>query len=278
MILVLRRRRERSVCRRVLPASILILAVGLTPAVPAAVDEPQAIGIEERLGDRIPLDLVFRDEEGKSVALGDVIDGPTVLSLVYYGCPGICPALLNGVVWVVNRAPSTPGEDYRLVTVSFDPGDTPEMAQQQRQRYLSQLKKPVAQEGWRFLTGDEESITKLTDAVGYRFRRDGSEFLHPTTLVVLSPSGKIARYLYGVSYQPFDLQMALLEASEERTGPTIAKMVKLCFSYDPEGRRYVANVTRIGMAATLVLAVAFVAVVVALGKKDKRPVKGGNKR
>ena len=157
------------------------------------------MGIDERLGERIPLDLVFNDEDGNPVALADVIDGPTVLSLVYYGCPGICPALLNGVVWVVNRAPSTPGQEYRLVTISFDPEDSPEMARAQKERYLAQLKKPVTPEGWRFLTGGQESIDRLTDAVGYRYQRVDGEFLHPTSLMVLSPNGKIARYLYGVS-------------------------------------------------------------------------------
>jgi protein SCO1/2 len=247
----------------------LALTVFLLPFPVPQASAQETIGLDEKLGETVPLDLVFHDEDGKPIKLRDAITGPTVLSLVYFTCPGICTPLLNSTVQLVNKTPLEPGEDFRLLTVSFDPNDTPAVAKAKKQNYLSQIKRPFPPDHWMWLTGDADAIRQLTDAVGFRYEKQGEAFVHPATLIVLSPKGKIARYLLGLSFQPFDLKMALAEASQERTGPTIRKALLLCFSYDPESRRYVANVTRIGGAATLLLALIFVVVVLLRGKRDK---------
>ena len=217
------------------------------------------IGIEEKLGENIPLDIPFFDEEGRRVSLGELVDKPTVLSLIYYSCPDVCPLLLSGVAEVVGRMPGEPGEDYNLLTVSFDERDTPADARQKKANYLRAGDKPVAEEVWRFLTGERESIKRLTDAVGFRFKRRGKIFLHPVSLVVLSPRGRVVRYLYGNTFLPFDLKMALTEASEGRFSPTINRVLLYCFSYDPKGRKYVFNILKVmGTSMLLVVAAMFV--------------------
>lgn len=209
-----------------------------------------AIGIQEKLGQTIPLDLSFSDEDGKAVTLRELITKPTILSLVYYECPGICSPLLNAEAKVLRELALKPGDDYNAITVSFNEKDTPALAKQKKANYFNAIGKPFPSNAWRFLTGDAESIRQLTEAVGFAFERDGGEFIHSATLIALSPEGKIARYLYGVGYLPFDLEMALVEASEGRVGPTINRVLKYCFSYDPEGRQYALKVTEI--AGTMV--------------------------
>lgn len=230
------------------------------------------IGIEEQLGKQVPLDLEFTDENGKKVKLKDLCDKPTVLALVYYRCPGICTPLLNELQTVIDKVDLEPAQDFRVITVSIDPKETPETAREKRTNYtnLMKRKKDFPLDAWRFLVGDAENIRKLASAVGFRYEPEGNEFRHAGALTILSPQGKIIRYLFGLRYLPFDLKMAIVEASEGRVGPTIAKVLKLCFSYDPEGKRYALNIVRISGVVVLFF-VSMIAAFVLLTRKKVVP-------
>lgn len=219
--------------------------------------KPYDIGIEEKLGEYVPLDLSFYDETNKPVRLKQLINAPTIISLVYFHCANICNPLLSGVAAVLNKLSLQPGKDYSLLTISFDDKDTPATALQKKKNYLNLIKKPFPEETWKFLTGDNVNINKLTHAVGFKFKREGKDFLHPVSLIVLSADGKIIRYLYGITFLPFDLKMAILEASEGRIGPTISKALLFCFSYDPKGRKYLLNTMRIAGSVVLLFAMSF---------------------
>lgn len=225
------------------------------------------VGIEERLGQVLPLHLTFFDEAGAPLSLKEIVRNPTILTLVFYACPDVCNFLLSNLAGALNRLPATPGEDYLVLSVSFDETESPALASEKKRLYLKMIEKPFPATAWRFLTGEKEKILQLTDAVGFFFKREGKNFLHPVALIVLSPEGKITRYLYGTEVLPFDLRMALLEASEGRTGPTISKVLRFCFSYDPKGRRYVFNTLKITGIVTLAFALSFVLFLVWRGKK-----------
>ena len=228
------------------------------------------VGIDEKLGSFIPLDLGFVGADSDSVYLRDVIDKPTVLTLVYYHCPQICLPLLNGVADVVTHTDLKPGEDYDILTVSFDPYDNPETAGRIRDNVTAQFKGSLPQGAWRFLTGDSASIAALTGATGFKVKRVEKDFAHGTALIILSPNGKIVRYLYGLSYMPFDLKMAVTEAGEGKVVPSVSRVLRFCFSYDPEGRKYVFNMTRVVGALVLAASAVFVIVLVVLERRKKR--------
>ena len=225
------------------------------------------VGFGEKLGADLPLNLTFFDEYGQPVTLGSLINKPTILNLVYFRCAGLCSPLMNGIADVINRLDMQPGKDYQVITISFDPTDDYLRAVEKKKNYFESMQKKIPDDSWRFLTGDSVNIVKITDAVGFRYIRQGKDFIHSAGIMAVSPKGKIARYLYGTAFLPFDVKMALTEASEGRSTPTIAKIVKLCYSYDPDGRKYVLNITRIAGGGILVLIVAFVAFVTMKKKK-----------
>jgi protein SCO1/2 len=229
---------------------------------------PGEVGIDEKLGARLPLDLTLNDEDGRPVALRTLLDKPTVLTLNYFRCAGICTPQLNGMVDVLNQIQAQPGQDFQVLTVSFDPRDTPEVAQQKRANYLKQVKRPISPTAWRFLTGPGEATKALADSVGFKFKAQGDDFIHPAALMLLSPGGKVTRYIYGISYQPADLQMAVLEAAQGETRPTVNQWLQFCFSYDPQGRGYVFSVTRVAATIILLSAAGFAAVLL-LRRKPK---------
>ncbi len=171
---------------------------------------------------------------------------------------------------VIGKLQLEPGVDYDVLTISFDETDTPELSRQRKQNYLHMLQKSFPEDAWRFVTGDFDSIKKFTDALGYRFQRRGLDFVHPSTLIVLAGDGKITRYLYGTEFLPFDLKMALIEASEGRVGPTINRVLKFCFSYDPDGRTYVLNVTKVAGSVIILLVVIFFITLVVRGQVHSR--------
>jgi protein SCO1/2 len=251
-------------------ACALALLTGLAvpaqaPAAPAA-----DVGIDQKLGAQVPMDLVLNDENGKPVPLRSLIDKPTVLTLNYFSCAGICTPLLNGVVDVLNQVKAQPGQDFQVLTVSFDPKDTPEIALQKQTNYLHQIKRPISPAAWRFLTGSASNTKALCDAVGFKFKAQGDGFIHAGAIMLLSPSGKLTRYIYGVTFQPADLQMAVTEAAHGETRPTINQWLQFCFSYDPEGRGYVFSVTRVAATVTLLLAAGFVALLIFKRKRGVR--------
>ncbi len=226
-----------------------------------AADEPTRIGIVEHLGDRLPLqELSFLDEEGRPITLKELSDRPIVLTLVYYKCPGICTPLLQELAAAVDKCDLSPGEDYRIVTISFDPTETAELARPKKANMIAEVKsKEVPPNGWRFLTGNTKNVRHITEAVGFRYIQDKNkvDFVHAATVIFLSTDGMIARYLNGTRINPADLKLAVIDASEGRARSFMQKIQKLCYSYDPEGRAYVLKMNRIILGVTLLFAMAF---------------------
>ncbi len=227
----------------------------------------QDVTIIEQLGQFVPLDARFVDEAGDTVTLGQLIDRPTILTLVYYNCPGLCTPLLEGVVDVLDKIDLEPGRDFQVITISFNPAETPELAKEKKSNILEAFRqREFPAPAWHFLVGDSVNIHQVTEAVGFYYIRNADGFLHPGAMIVLSDKGKIARYLNGITFLPFDLKMAIIEASQGRVGPTIAKVLQLCFNYDPEANRYVFNFLRVTGALVLLFALVFV---VAISVKKK---------
>ncbi|MFQ5583154.1 MAG: SCO family protein [Calditrichia bacterium] len=255
-----------------IPVSILIILFSTLSA--QGNNSEAEVGIDEKLGGIIPGDIYFNAENGDTLSLGEYIDKPTVISLVYYNCPGICTPLLGAMVDVLEQMDLIPGKDYKVLTISFDTRDTPQLALKKKTNYFNRFEKPFPEKDWRWVTGDSLSIKRITDAVGFNFMPDKNDFAHPTTLIVVSPQRKITRYLYGITYLPFDLKMAIVEASEGRVSPTISKLLRFCFSYDREGQKYAFNFTRVGGGLILLFVIIFV--VVTSVKSRKTNEKRGN--
>lgn len=227
------------------------------------------IGVIEHLDNTIPLKLRFNNENNKQVTLQQIINKPTVLILVYFDCPGVCPAILGGVSDVIEKADLDLGSDYQVVTVSFNPIDTPEKATKMKQNFLRTKSKLHAKD-WIYLTGDSLNIYSLTEAVGFRFQRNGLDFVHPACITILSPQGKITRYLYGTRFLPFDLKMAIIEAQKGLSRPTINRVLEFCFSFDPEGKKYVLDITRVSGIVILFFAVLLFAILLLRSRKKKK--------
>lgn len=230
------------------------------------------VGVDEKLGEIIPLDLSFLDETGRPVSLRNLVNKPTILTLVYYRCPGICSPLMNGVSEVIDKMDMEPGKDFNIVTISFNPQEDYIMAQGKKENYLNNMKKKIPAESWKFLTGDSLSIAKITDAVGFRYQKQGEDYMHGAVLTILSQDGKIARYLYGTDFLPMDVKLAVIEASEGKSTPGINKLLKICYSYDPAGRKYVLNVTRIAGGGMLILIAGFVLILTLKKKRNKNNI------
>lgn len=243
----------------------------LAPARAQGAPAPEEVGIVEHLGAQVPLDLTFRAEDGQPVTLRQLIDKPTILTLNYFRCAGICTPQLNGVAEVLNRTDATPGRDFQVLTVSFDDRDEPEMAAQKRTNYLAEISRPFPPQAWRFLVGPAAASRALADAVGFKFKRQGDDFIHAAAIIFISPQGRVTRYMYGTTYLPADLQLAAQEAARGEVQPTINKFLKFCFSYDPAGRRYVLNSTAIGATIVLLAAGIFLAALLAKGRKHPHP-------
>lgn len=225
------------------------------------------IGVYEKLGEYVPLDLVLTDQTGKSATLKEFMnDKPTVISFNYYTCPGICSPQLAGMAKVIDNMELIPRDDYNILTISINRKDTVEAAYTKQQAFLNLIKKKkklVVEQAWKFMVASQYQITKLTDSMGFKYEKrvkNGiTDYLHPGVLIVISPKGKIARYLNGISYLPFDLKLALAEASKEITGPTIAKSLLLCFAYDPINKTYVFQAEKVvGVVMTVMMIIFFI--------------------
>ncbi len=226
-------------------------------------EQLDGVGIDEHLDRALPLDLTFVDEDGNTVTLGSYFrqGKPVALSLVYFDCPMLCNVFLDGVTATLQDLEWTPGEEFEVVTVSIDPGDTPAGATAKRARYVERLGRPEAAAGWHFLTGSQDHITKLADAVGFRYRLDPDtgEFHHTTALFLATPEGHLSRYLYGVVFDPKTLRLSLVEASEGRIGSATDQLLLFCFAYDHTEGRYgpaAMNLVRaVGAVVVIVLGV-----------------------
>lgn len=239
--------------------ALIIIAVLLSsPAYGGQEAVSLQTGVDEKLGQYIPADLIFTDEKGVRITSKDLFTKPVILSLIYYNCRHICPALLSGISEGLDAMDLETGKDFSVVTVSFDETDTPAMAMKTKNNYVTPLKKEFRNESWKFLTGDRDNIRSLTEAVGFRFKREKEGFLHPSLLIVISPEGKITRYLYGTTFLPRDLSMAVYEASEGRTGRSVGRLLLYCFSYDPQGRKYVFNILKVAGTVTILFAITFI--------------------
>jgi protein SCO1 len=206
------------------------------------------VGIDQRLNEQLPLDAVFKDEQGREVRLGEYFKGkPVVLALVYYSCPMLCNQVLNGMLSSFRRVTFNAGEQFEVVTVSFDPRETPQLAAAKKQTYVKAYNRPSGETGWHFLTGDEANIKRLTDAVGFRYTWDEptKQFAHASGIMVVTPEGRLARYFYGVEYSPKDLRLGLVEASQNQIGSVADTLMLYCFHYDPATGKYGAVVMNI---------------------------------
>ena len=226
-------------------------------------------GIEQHLGAFVPLDARFTLEDGSRVVLRDLLHAPTVLALVYYKCPNACDYLLTGMAGVLASVEAVPGKDYQVITLTIDPRETTVDALKAKKIGLESIQEPFPAEDWRFLTGDEQNIRAVADAIGFHYVREGDDFDHPLGLVILSPQGKIVRYMLGTDFLPIDLKMSFMEASTVTVGPTIAKVIRFCLSYDPQKHRYVFNTLKVTGIVTLALAAGFVLYLVLSGRRRR---------
>lgn len=242
------------------------------PVAAAANAAEGEVGVNERLGSRIPLDITFRDEEGKPVRLADLVTVPTIILPVYYSCTNVCYNLQWGLAQVLPRIKSRPGEEYRVISVSFDEKDTPQLAARFKRVYLTSMHAPFPSDGWRFLTGDADSIRRLTQAVGYGFQRRGRDFLHPVASLIVSRDGTIVRYLYGSTFLPKDLSLALIEARDGTSGATIRKVMEYCFTFDPGQKTYVFNILRVSATVVILCTGGFLVFLILTGRKRKKKI------
>ncbi|MBN1959062.1 MAG: SCO family protein [Desulfuromonadales bacterium] len=229
------------------------------------------VELVEQLGKRIPLELQFTDSQGNQVKLEQLIDRPTLVVPVFYNCRNVCNMMLGGLSAVLPQVKLDPGVDYNVVTFSVDPLETPDMAARSKKTFMTAMQSPsYPREAWTFLTGQQENILTLTDSAGYYFMKQGDEFLHPIAAFVVSADGTIVRYLVGQRFSPIDISMALLEASEGRIGKPIRTALQFCFSYDPEGRRYVFNLMRVSGTVILLTLGSFLLFLILSGRKKKQ--------
>jgi protein SCO1/2 len=219
------------------------------------------IGFDQNIDQLIPLDVAFNDESGRRVALGEYFGKrPVVLVFAYYDCPMLCTQVINGLSTALNVLSLEPHQDFEIVTVSFNPRDTPATASAKKATYLERYRHPGAAAGWHFLSGDQASIDRLTRAAGFRYVWDDKtkQFAHPTGVIVLTPEGRLARYLFGIEYGPRDLRYALVEASAGKVGNAVDTLLLYCYHYDPMTGRY-------GLVVMRALRIAGIATVLALG-------------
>jgi protein SCO1 len=239
-------------------------------ALPAPLRE---IGFDQNLDRQVPLDTVFKDESGRAVKLGDYFGKrPVVMVFAYYDCPMLCTMVINGLASALDVLSLEPGKDFEIVTVSFDPRDTPATASAKKAAYISRYKNPHAPAAWHFLTGSQPSIDRLTKAAGFRYAwdKETQQFAHPTGVIVLTPDGRLARYLFGVEYGPRDLRYAIVEASNGKVGSPVDTLLLYCYHYDPLTGRYALGIMRairIAGAGTVLALGAFIVVMV---RREKR--------
>lgn len=245
-------------------AALAILTAGAARGQPLDPTVGEQIGIDQRLGERVPLDLAFRDESGAEVRLEDLLgERPAVLSLVYYECPMLCTQVLNGLLRSLRVLSLDVGREFDVITVSIDPGETPALAEAKKKEYVGRYGRDGAVGGWHFLTGTRDRIEELARAVGFRYEYDPETdlYVHASGIMVLTPQGELARYFYGVEYAPKDLRLGLIEAAEERIGTAVDQVLLLCYQYDPTTGKYglaILNSLRVAGAATVAVLAALV--------------------
>jgi protein SCO1/2 len=246
-------------------------------AQPASAKPPMLkdVGIDQLLNNQVPLDLEFKDENGSTVKLAEYFkDRPVVLSLVYYNCPRLCTQILTGLLGTLKTLPMSPGKEFISLSVSIDPREKPDLAAGKKHEYLERLGRPGAEAGWHFLTGEEPSIEALARSVGFRYVWDPvlNQYAHASGLIIITPGGKVSRYLYGIEYAPRDLRFGVIEASEGKVGSLADQIILYCYQYDPERKTYglvLMRVLRIFGAITLVSVVALILFLIYMTKRKE---------
>jgi len=255
---------NRSRLRLTTMLTLIVLPFLVTTAMADTPQILQGVGFDQRLNEQVPLDLTFTDDTGHSVRLGDYFGNkPVILALVYYQCPRLCTLVLNGLVQGMLEMPFSAGNEFEVVTISFDPRETWELAASKKEAYLQRYGRPGASSGWHFLTGDETQIRRLTDAVGFRYRFDPAQkqFVHASGIMIATPQGKLSRYFYDVRYSGRDLRLGLIEASHNKIGSPVDQILLYCFHYDPTLGKYSASVmtfVRVGGVLTMLSIAGFV--------------------
>jgi protein SCO1/2 len=231
----------------------------------------QDIGIEEHLGSYLPDNITFYDSNGEKVNIKEIIrKAPTIIAPVYFTCPNVCNILQSTIVNLIPQLNLIPGKDYQILSVSFDERDNIQVAKEKKANYMMALNNSFPPEYWRFLTGDQNNIRKIMDAIGFKFRREGNDFIHGVVVVVVSPDGKIVRYIYGTRILPFDITMAITEAQKGLPGLSVKRVLNYCFSYDPSGKKYVFNIMKVSGTIIIIALVTMFLVLTLKGKRNTR--------
>lgn len=258
----------------------LILPLALCASLALGADRSlplRDVGFEQRLDAQLPLDITLRDETGRRVQLGDYFgEKPVVLSLVYFECPMLCTLSLNGLASALDVLSFDIGEEFDVVTVSFDHRETPELAAAKKSAYIERYGREGAEVGWHFLTGDEASVKRLTDAVGFQFAWDAEteQWAHPAGVLVATPDGRLARYLYGIEYAPKDLRLALVEAAQHRIGSPVDQLLLYCYKYDPATGKYGAQIMTALRAGGVLTVACLVGFIVVMRRRELRAEAG----
>lgn len=227
----------------------LILSINASAQVLNTPPELRDVGITEKLGDRIPGDITFFNENGEEVTISDFLSAgkPLIITPIYFECPMLCNLILNGVTYGLRDLNWQIGDQFEVLTFSIDPDETPELASQNKESYLRLLGKPEAADGWHFLTATQENVDRMADAIGFNFKwsDEAQEFLHGSAIMFVSPDGTITRYLYGIDYTELALRNALFDAANGRIGSTLERVMLFCYTFDPNSRSYVPNAMNI---------------------------------
>ncbi|HEY7098121.1 MAG TPA: SCO family protein [Terriglobales bacterium] len=280
-------RKKSPISRKVLLAGLVIAGmsgpawsqgmVNGSMSPPANMRPPglQNVGIEQHLDEQIPADLAFRDESGKTIRLGEYFGSkPLILNLVYYQCPMLCGEVLSGLESALRVLKFDVGKEFDVLTVSFDPRETPAIATAKKAEFLKRYGRPGAEQGWHFLTGSQESIDALTKTAGfqYQFNKESGQFAHATAIMILTPEGRISQYYYGMDYAPKDLRLGLIQASNNKIGNVVDQVLLYCYHYDPQTGKYGAVITRVlrlSAIATMLCVGILIAVMSARGPNRK---------
>ncbi len=237
--------------------TFLIIVLGSFNSIVLADSDEPSVGIVEHLNQYFPADAKVVATNGDTILLKSLIDKPTIISFVYFRCPGICTPLMDGIAELINNSDLELGKDYKVISISFNPYEGADLAKKKHDNYSSVVVKKGMENGWNFFVSDSANIAKLTQAAGFKYLKRGNDYVHTGGIIVLSPEGKITRYLNGVRFQPFEFKLAIIEANKGQAGPTVNKLLQFCYSYDPVGQTYVLNVTTVAGIVILFFGILF---------------------
>lgn len=253
--------------------SAALLLLGLHLVAQEGVTDPlnPEVGIIERLDEYLPEDIEIMDVNGERVLLSSFLDKPTAIAIVYYRCPGICSPFMTSIAEVVQNSNLVIGEDYQILNISFDPTEGPTLSKANQNSYHMLVEKDFDPDGWRFFTTDSLNSRKLTEAVGFKYKRQGLDFIHTSAMIFVSPEGKITRYLHGTYFLPMDLKLAVVETAQGKSGPSMSRLLSYCYSYDPQGQAYVFNVTKVAGTIIIFLSVIGLLILILKPRRQQTP-------